>query len=137
MLKLFLIGFFILHFGGFVFVLFLGLLSFLPAGTTAAGLESLLQGLLIPLFGFLVSHGVSFKLDYLDKKPQLRLPIEILMFSPYPRVLALIFIIVVGKASGVPVLGLVLLKTVFDLAWFAWGHYPKEEYLNIPIENQS
>lgn len=134
-LKIFLIPFFIVHFGGFMF----GHLIFITAfflqaewGTSfqKIGADLFSMGLLIiPLF---ISHGFSFFTNFLGKKEYEKITPNEAMFEPYPRIIVMHLAIIVGAFlsfalillsknpnAGFLNLGqaimLVILKTTFDV----------------------
>lgn len=140
--RLFLAGFFVLHYGAFWTVHGLFVVMLFGGGPAAAdaGLDPmsgpgwfffgglgiagavLRGGLLLTAMGLLVSHAVSFIGNVLARGEDLDRPPRELMTRPYGRVLVLHVTLVLGAGLmlglGEPVLGLalfVLLKTGVDL----------------------
>jgi hypothetical protein len=128
--------FFAVHFGLFCFVHGVVLLALFPdpatTGAPAPAGDTLLpividsiaaEGLLWPLLGIAVSHGVSFIANYLLGGEYRHTSQQQLMKRPYRRVIALQFTLVLGgllvQALGSPTAALILLlalKTLMDLA---------------------
>jgi len=127
--KLFLVPFFMVHFGGFTFVhgalvfaLFgpqelrsFDLLTTVPAAVRANQLGWAVLGLVL-------SHGLSFFWNYIRNGEFQRASLQALMMQPYSRVFVLHFTVLVGgwivMLLGSPTLALVLLvvlKTAADL----------------------
>lgn len=118
--KLLAVPFFCLHFGGFcavhgVFLLAFfkpgdGLTAVFPANPWPAHLVflQLLFGVLIvlwrqhppglvwPVLGLLLSHGISFVQNYLGKKEYLDLTISVLMGQPYKRIMVMHVAVLAG-----------------------------------------
>jgi hypothetical protein len=150
--RLFLAGFFVLHYGAFwtvhgffVMVLFgggpmaagagfgpmAGPAWFFYGGFGIAG-AVLRGGLFLAALGLLVSHAVSFVGNVLQRGEDLDRPPKELMAQPYGRVMVLHVTLVLGAflmlGLGEPVLGLalfVLLKTGVDLAAHLRSHEPR------------
>jgi hypothetical protein len=132
--KLFLIPFFCVHYGMFclvhgvfVVVLFGGGMSTSAGspGELAGGLlsHSLHPGLLIPVLAIVVSHGISFFVNYIGEGEYKRASAQQLMGRPYGRIVILHVVIIFGgmaaKILGQPMIALVLLvvlKIAIDLA---------------------
>lgn len=143
--KLFVIPFFIIHYGGFVgvhglFILFLFGKSRslpLPVGNTWPCFLVFVQlllgvirqmwniipdGLFLPLAIFLASHGVSFVHNFLIKGEYAHTNPEKLMSQPYSRIVVMHIAIIAGAflaaafQSSLPILiVLIALKTVLDV----------------------
>ena len=149
--RLFLAGFFVLHYGAFwtvhglfVVVLFGGTgavgaafspmsgpLWFFFGGLGIAG-ATLRGGLLLAAMGLLVSHAVSFIGNVLQRGEDLDRPPKELMAQPYGRVVVLHVTLVLGGGLmmllGEPVIGLalfVVLKTAVDLGAHLRSHQPR------------
>ena len=128
--KLFLIPFFCFHYGlfaavhgSFLFALFgprkfvdpWGLVSVVPGAIREAGIE-------FAVLSIIVSHGVSFIMNYIHGGEYRRASLQQVMGQPYRRVVVLHLAILGGAfammALGTPLIGLVLLvvlKTGFDV----------------------
>jgi len=126
--KLFLVPFFVVHFGGFTFVHgVLVLALFGPKGTQAFDLLSTVPTAIRAnhlgwaVVSLVLSHGFSFYWNYVRNGEYRRASLNALMGQPYGRVLVLHFTVLFGGwiiiATGAPVLALVLLvfiKTAAD-----------------------
>lgn len=154
--KLFLVGFFTVHYGAFwsahgFFVVILfgpggvfgsgsdsfvggvldGPLGFFAGGPSIAG-RYLTGGLLTAAMGLVVSHGVSFVGNVLQRGEDLRTAPNELMARPYTRVFVLHATLILGAflvmALGQTIAALllfVLLKTGVDLAAHLRAHRPR------------
>jgi hypothetical protein len=126
--KLFLVPFFVVHFGGFTFVHgVLVLALFGPKGTQAFDLLGTVPTAIRAnhlgwaVVSLVLSHGFSFYWNYVRNGDYRRASLNALMGQPYGRVLVLHFTVLFGgwiiMATGAPVLALVLLvliKTAAD-----------------------
>ena len=129
--RLFLIGFFIVHFGIFTFGHAAFVFSFF--GTDNPSFQSLLPALL-PLF---ISHGVSMFMHFIKNKEYKRVSFDKLFFQPYKRVVIMHLTIVFGAwiatAFNLPSLVLVvliLLKISVDIFFHKKEHTRFSEELN-------
>jgi hypothetical protein len=129
--KVFLTGFFCLHYGMFclvhglfVFALFGGgRLGGGPTLSMSSGLEIAFQSHVgWALVALVVSHGVSFALNFIRAGEYRRTEVAVLMMQPYARIMVLhVTLLASGfilMGLGSPVGGLVLLvilKTALDL----------------------
>ena len=139
-MKVFLIPFFIVHYGGFtaghgVFVI---ALFGQPFFKDAVGprLDVLLRliweyNLLYAILSIFLSHGYSFVMNYLRKGEYRRYTLQKLMMSPYSRIVilhvTLIFgalVIVVLKSPTFVLLLFILLKIAIDL----WAHLREHQF---------
>lgn len=91
--------------------------------------EVALGGLLLPIAALVVSHGVSFVVNYLGRREYLAVSPERQMVAVYGRVVALHLTILLGGfaalALGEPIWLLVVLvvaKTILDLGFHAREH---------------
>jgi hypothetical protein len=126
--RLSLIRFFILHYGVFtlvhgVFVLYLFGPLGMPLDVLAFGAGSVL-----------VSHFISYRVNFIGNKEYLRVNASMLFTQPYKRVIILHIVTLVGGASimlfGAPISALVLLvvlKTAVDLVAHLWEHKKMSE----------
>jgi hypothetical protein len=108
--KLFAIPFFIVHYGifmaahlAFLVAFFLESFSFGLALAAIAGSAALFA-----------SHGISFVLNYLGKKEYLKAGAGSLMAAPYPRIVLMQFVLILGAIIGAPILVFVPGKILFD-----------------------
>jgi hypothetical protein len=127
--KLFLVPFFVVHFGMFTYihgVLVVALLG--PKGTQPFDMLGTVPPLIRAnhlgwaVVGLLVSHGLSFFWNYLKNGEYQRASLNSLMMQPYGRVMVLHFTVLFGgwivMTLGSPLLALVLLvvlKTAADV----------------------
>ncbi len=123
--KLFLIPFFMIHFGGFmlghlifILVIFnqLDPNRFLPDFTK-------FSSLFIPFLCLFLSHAASFFFNYIGRQEYKQVKVDYLFAAPYGRIILMHVTIFVGAfavnvihAPVVALAFLVLFKTVFDLA---------------------
>ena len=127
--KLFLIPFFIVHYGMFTFVHGMFVVGLFGGVTRLGGLSyhTLLSavsgaGLTVPVAALVASHGFSFFHNYLAGGEYQRVLLPQLMFQPYGRIVVLHVTVLLGaffvKGLGSPVAAIVLLvglKTAIDL----------------------
>lgn len=127
--KAVLIPFFILHYGIFwtvhgIFILTLPMFMAFAGGSSAVGpgLVSDPLALLIVIVGLFISHGISYRLNYIGRGEYLRANVARQMAAPYGRLVILHVTIILGAiaiavtgASAAAVVVLVLLKTALDL----------------------
>ena len=130
--RLFLIGFFIVHFGIFTFGHAAFVFSFF--GTENPSFKNLLPALL-PLF---ISHGVSMFVHFIKNKEYERVSFDNLFFQPYKRVVIMHLTIVFGAwvatAFHLPSLVLVVLiflKITVDI------FFHKKEHIRFSKERKS
>ncbi|MFC2174767.1 DUF6498-containing protein [archaeon] len=137
--KFFIVPFFIVHFGMFSLghLVFVGFLASMLGATLGGAAVAMAIGLV----SLLVSHGYSFKVNYLDGGERDRLTPGDLMLAPYKRVvvmhvtiIAAFFLMVpagfltllvgglIPFANLVPVLVLIAVKTVVDGASHLFEH---------------
>jgi Family of unknown function (DUF6498) len=121
-----LVGFFIMHYGIFwtvhgVFVLSLAFGAFGPPGDTASATPSPWT-ILLAAVALTVSHGLSYRLNYIGRGEYLHTSAAAQMFAPYGRLVILHITIIVGaiaiSTTGAPVAAIVILvalKTILDL----------------------
>ena len=134
LMKLFLVPFFVVHYGGFcaghgffVFTLLGGGGMFGGGGAGTPGLEEgvamfLNKSMLLAAAALFASHLFSFAYNYLGRGEYRRTILPVLMFAPYSRIVVLHLAIIAGAfltmALQSPVWILVVLvglKTVVDL----------------------
>ncbi len=129
--KVTLIPFFIVHYGVFwvvhgIFILTLPMFAAFGAdggpSDGGAGIASDPLAVAIVLIGLFISHGVSYRLNYIGRGEYLRSDVATQMAAPYGRLVVLHLTIIVGGMAiaftGAPaaaVLLLVVLKTALDL----------------------
>lgn len=131
---LFLGPFFIAHFGGFMVghLLFIYALFLSPpegVDATAAQVVADFRQLWPALLGLLVSHAVSFRLNFLGRREYLSTDIRQQMSAPYRRIIVMHLTIIFGgflsMAFSTPLLAMVLLvvlKIVVDVKAHAREH---------------
>ena len=134
--KAVLIPFFVVHYGIFwlvhgVFILILARFQAFGSGSPpeGAGIASDPLAVVIVLVGLFISHGVSYRLNYIGRGEYLRTSIAAQMFAPYGRLFVMHITILVGGtaiaflgAPAVAVLVLVVLKTALDLGFHLAEH---------------
>ena len=103
-------GFFLLHFGLFMFVhLIFILVMFWPP--TLSFFDTLFV-----FISLCISHGVSYFTNYLSRREYMQFSPEQTLFTPYPRILIMHFTIlfggVIAKAIGAPTFALLLMITL-------------------------
>lgn len=129
--KATMIPFFLVHYGLFwvihgIFVLTLPqFMAFGGDGVSDDGGAHFLSdptAILIVLIGLFISHGVSYRLNYIGRGEYRRTTVARQMGAPYPRLFVLHITIILGAMaiaiSGAPaaaVVVLVVLKTALDL----------------------
>lgn len=131
--KIFLVGFFIFHFGifmlvhlGFIIVLFspwspLGAFTNQTSGLTIT-LPNLIFQILYPVLLLFVSHGISYYMNFRKRGEYLVATLPVLFGEPYQRIIVMHLVIIlsgfaitfVGRGIG-PLIVMVILKTIFDL----------------------
>lgn len=130
--KLFLIPFFVVHYGMFTFVHGMFVLVFFGTRNGAppnlVGFDAAIRqtGVGIGVLALIASHGFSFFQNYLFNGEYRRMSPQLLMTQPYGRVIVMHLTILVGaiatQSLGSPVavlLVLIVLKTAMD--WRAHG----------------
>jgi hypothetical protein len=128
MAKVFLIPFFVVHYGGFATVHGIFILALFGPHGAAASVRALpsaveAQGIVFGVLAMAASHTFSFVHNYLMSGEYRRAAPYVMMFQPYARVMILHVTILIGgflaKALGGPTVALVLLillKIGVDLA---------------------
>ncbi|MFL5650360.1 MAG: DUF6498-containing protein [Chloroflexota bacterium] len=135
--KAALIPFFVVHYGIFwvvhgIFVLTLP--QFQAFGDETAGIANDPVSVAFVLIGLAISHGISYRLNYIGRGEYLRTSVARQMGAPYGRLFVLHLTIIVGGmaiaftgASSAAVLVLVLLKTALDLGLHLAEHRDVDE----------
>lgn len=127
--KLFLVPFFLVHFGGFTYIHgVLVVALFGPKGTQPFDILGTIPGVIRAnhlgwaVISLVLSHGLSFYWNYIRNGEYQRASLNALMAQPYGRVFVLHFTVLFGgwivMLLGSPLLALVLLvviKTAADL----------------------
>lgn len=125
--KAALIPFFVMHYGIFwtahgVFVLTLPLFATLGSGRGGPGPLPSIWTIGLAIIALIVSHGLSYRLNYIGRGEYLQTSAANQMFAPYGRLVVLHVTIIVGALAigltGAPVAAIVVLialKTVLDL----------------------
>ncbi|MFL5641763.1 MAG: DUF6498-containing protein [Chloroflexota bacterium] len=135
--KATLIPFFVVHYGIFwvvhgIFVLTLP--QFQAFGDETAGIANDPVSVAFVLIGLAISHGISYRLNYIGRGEYLRTSVARQMGAPYGRLFVLHLTIIVGGmaiaftgASSAAVLVLVVLKTALDLGLHLAEHRDVDE----------
>lgn len=126
--KAALIPFFIMHYGIFwtvhgVFVLTLPLFALMGPGRDDPGVSApSIWTIGLAIVALVISHGLSYRLNYIGRGEYLRTSAASQMFAPYGRLVVLHITIIVGALAigltGAPaaaIVVLIALKTVLDL----------------------
>src|SRR3954449_1234385 len=139
--KATLIPFFVVHYGIFwvvhgIFVLTLP--QFQAFGDETAGIANDPVSVAFVLIGLAISHGISYRLNYIGRGEYLRTSVARQMGAPYGRLFVLHLTIIVGGmaiaftgASSAAVLVLVLLKTALDLGLHLAEHRDVDEAVSV------
>ena len=150
--KIFLIPFFIFHYGIFMLVhlIFLAALFLKDELTPDLLIKSIMVA--APLFiSLFISHGISLVVNYVGKKEYLKKDPGELMFSPYRRIIAMHLAILLGAFLSAAISsfvstdnGLILGKTMailllifkitFDVRAHLKEHKPTSSSLRLPYE---
>jgi hypothetical protein len=124
-IRYFFIPFFTIHYGGFTaaHLVFILAIFHRPIGS------ALTLGMLWPVLGLFVSHGISFVANFLIRGERERTDLGTLMFQPYLRIGIIHAAVIVGGFYGdklgstLPVLVVLIgLKTVLDVVLHLWEH---------------
>jgi hypothetical protein len=96
--KLFLIPFFIIHYGGFMLVhgVFLFALFANPATTSIQSVIQIFQGISIGIVCLFISHGFSFFRNYVMNGEYKTAQPGMLMMQPYARIVVMHITIIIG-----------------------------------------
>lgn len=114
--KVALVGFFIFHFG--LFTLLHGVFIFEIFGPSTIALTIIIwTGIL-----FFISHGTSYKVNFIGKKEYKRVPLRVLFSQPYKRIMVIHLTIIFGaffiNSFDEPIMALVvmiLVKIILDV----------------------
>ncbi|TSC82598.1 MAG: hypothetical protein G01um101420_265 [Parcubacteria group bacterium Gr01-1014_20] len=133
LLKTFLIGFFIFHYGvfmlvhlSFIIVLFSPWSPFAVLSSQATGFEVTLPNLifqiLYPILFLFVSHGISYYVNFRKRGEYLIANLPTLFGEPYARIILMHLVIILSGfaitfvgGGMIPLMTMVILKTIFDL----------------------
>lgn len=120
--RVLLIPFFLMHYGIFTFVhgMFIFRL-FLPKSTFFINKD--FKPLLIFFVATIISHGVSFFVNFIKKKEYEKKTSMEYMASPYPRIIVMHIVIMLGALFfGHVIVLFVILKTIFDIFLHLGSH---------------
>lgn len=137
--KVFLIVFFLFHYG--IFTVVHGVFVFSLFGDGHGGFKELPALLLGPLkwafLALIASHFISFFFNFLGRQENRKTTVSKQMGAPYPRMMALHVAIILGAAAidalNAPLLFLLILvigKTIVDLTLHLRSHRVKENAAN-------
>jgi hypothetical protein len=98
------VPFFLAHFGGFMAMHFLFIYMFFIRGIAASGpepaaleaLRTTFVPLWVPLAALVVSHGVSFRTNFLGRREHASTTMNALMTAPYNRIIVMHLTLIVG-----------------------------------------
>jgi hypothetical protein len=137
-----LVSFFIIHYGMFwlvhgVFVLTLPLFMGEPSEAAAIDPGADPVAIVIAVIGLFISHGVSYRLNFIGGEEYKRISPASQMFAPYGRLVVLHITIIFGalaiSMTGAPAAAIVILvglKTAMDLAF----HLAEHRGLATPVQ---
>jgi hypothetical protein len=134
--KLFLIPFFIVHYGLFTIVhgVFILVISMISSGTGSFNLFLLFSSVPLASLSLFISHGISFFQNYIGKKEYENVSIVQLLFAPYKRVVIMHLVILLGMfvilITGAPVYVAILfvaLKIFVDILTHNKEHFKISE----------
>jgi len=125
--------FFFVHYG--MFMLGHGLFVFEMFGPPDINAQTVVLG----IAALMVSHGVSFKLNYLDHREYEKVSILQQMFAPYKRIVIMHITIILGgmlvSLFGAPVLALIFMVLV-KIAIDVYAHRMEHTKLGTFIRNR-
>jgi hypothetical protein len=123
--------FFILHYGGFM--LGHGFVIFAFFGPVEISPLNVLLG----VASLTISHGVSFKTNFIDQREYEKVNLSQQMFAPYPRIIilhlsifAVAFLVALAGSTQIALIILVAVKIVIDLRAHIKEHIRLGTYLN-------
>lgn len=120
--KALMIPFFMVHYGMFTFVHGIFLFTMFFTKSTFY-INHDFMPILIFFIATIISHGVSFLTNFLRTKEYERKSTTQYMFSPYPRVMVMHFVIMFGALFfGNVIVLFVLLKTILDIFLHLGSH---------------
>jgi len=96
-MKIFLVPFFMIHYGGFMLghLAFIFAISSMNKGAFPSLIEAILT-VLVSTISLLVSHGISFYTHYIKEKEYERAAAPVIMMSPYGRIIVMHITILFG-----------------------------------------
>lgn len=137
--SIFLVPFFIIHFGGFMFAHLIFIIGITSMGeqfsTSSVHFENFsdllveIYPILVAIVALFISHGISYKINFLAKKEHLLTEIRDQMFSPYKRVVLMhitlmigTFIMITTKSPIGVLLLFIVIKIMVDIRAHAKEH---------------
>ena len=127
--RLLLILMFIPSFGAFM-VFHLGLIFmtiFLKSSFTFEYFNKIFFENFLILMGILfISHLISYKINFINKKEYEKLDSERILAQPFKRVIPMSMVLIVGFAFSFFVVGLIIFKTIVDVYSHISEHYELE-----------
>ena len=131
--KYFLIPFFIIHYGIFMFGHLAFLLVIVSINSNINSVTDTIIWLPIFFIALLLSHGISYRQNFIGNKEYENKDVSQIMMSPYARIIPMHIAILVGFMLGSPAILLVLIKTVIDV----FSHIKEREKYGAVIKNIS
>lgn len=113
--------FFAVHISIFMSACLSAILGVLNFNTTFGSVQNL-NFLEIAIFLMLafISHGISFVFNYMMNRENEHASISKLAFSPYPRVILMLFAVTFGAFLYLSAATLLIMKIIFDVAGHLW-----------------
>lgn len=113
--KFFLIPFYIFHYGIFMFVHLMFLLVIIGMSSSLSDFANMAVWLPVFFVGLLISHGISYKQNFIGNKEYANTTVSKVMMSSYARIVPMHLAIIFGFMLGSPAIVLVLIKTGIDV----------------------
>jgi hypothetical protein len=105
--KLFMVPFFIVHFGGFMAGHLVFIVVMFAIGGSGLSFEQIVPGLFtisLLLISLFISHAYSFVTNFIGKKEYENISVGEAMMAPYPRIIVMHIAIIVGAFLTVPII---------------------------------
>jgi hypothetical protein len=109
------IRFFILHYGIFMLGHLMFVVTILIAGSDLGDIFNLIPWLPVFFIGLMISHGISYKQNFIGNEEYLNKTVSQVMIDPYKRIIPMHLAILFGFLFASPAILLVLIKTTVDV----------------------